>query len=481
MDVVSQQAHQLLLESAQINAADIDIIFRQCLPAGVDFADIFFQKEVNEAWSLEDGIVKTGTYNDSTGLGARVIVGEEIGFAYADYVTLQTLKKAVNTASSAVRSGGGSVAISPFGTSRVKRLYQTDDPLESMASQAKVAWLKEVDQYCRKQDSRISKVNISLFASQEIVFVVATDGTFIGDIRPMVRMNISVIADNGEVREQGYSGFGGRYDYEQLYKQDWREHADQAIRTALLNLDAKPAPAGDYPIVLGSGWPGILLHEAIGHGLEGDFNRKGSSSFHQLIGEMVASSQCTIVDDGTLSQRRGSLSIDDEGTPTQCTTLIEAGRLQQFMFDKHNARLMGVCSTGNGRRESYASLPLPRMTNTYMLPGQYAREELVANVDKGIYAVNFSGGQVDITSGKFVFVVNEAYLIEQGKITTPLKGATLIGDGLSALKQISMVADDMQLDDGVGTCGKEGQSVPVGVGQPSVLLNRITVGGTAIN
>jgi len=481
MDVVCQQAYQVLLESANISAADIESIFKQCLPAGVDFADVFFQKEVNEMWSLEDNIVKIGTYNDTTGLGARVIIGEEIGFAYADYVTAQTLKKAVNKASSAVRSGRGSVTIAPFSTAPIKHLYQYDDSLGSMTSQAKAMWLKEVDQYCREQDARISKVSVSLCASHETIFVAAIDGTFIGDIRPMVRMNIAIIAEKGKVREQGYSGFGGRYDYQTLFKQDWRHHADQAIKTALLNLEAKPAPAGDLPIVLGSGWPGILLHEAIGHGLEGDFNRKQSSSFHQLIGEMVAASQCTIVDDGTLTQRRGSLSIDDEGTLTQCTTLIEAGRLQQFMLDKHNARLMGMSSTGNGRRESYASLPLPRMTNTYMLPGQYAQDELVANVDKGIYAVNFSGGQVDITSGKFVFVVNEAYLIEQGKITAPLKGATLIGDGPSVLKQISMVADDMQLDNGVGTCGKEGQSVPVGVGQPSILLDKITVGGTAVS
>ena len=481
MDAVSQQAHQVLLQSAHINAADIHNAFAQCLPVGVDFADIFLQKEVNEAWSLEDGIVKNGTYNDTTGLGARVIVGEEIGFAYADYVTPQTLKKAINTACSAVRSGGGSVAIASPHEPTVNRLYAFTDPLTSMASEAKVVWLKEVDDYCRAQDSRIIKVGVSLFASHETIFIAATDGTFIGDVRPMVRMNISVIAADDTLREQGYSGFGGRYDYDTLRQQDWRSHADQAIKTALLNLEAKPAPAGDLPIVLGSGWPGILLHEAIGHGLEGDFNRKQSSSFHQLVGEMIASPQCTIVDDGTLAQRRGSLSIDDEGTPTQCTTLIEAGRLKQFMFDKHNARLMGVPSTGNGRRESYASLPLPRMTNTYMLPGQYDRDELLASVNKGIYAVNFSGGQVDITSGKFVFVVNEAYLIENGKITTPLKGATLIGDGPSALKQISMVANDMQLDDGVGTCGKEGQSVPVGVGQPSVLLDSITIGGTAVS
>ena len=480
MDVVSQQAYQELLESTGINTTDIDTVFAQCLPVKVDFADVFFQKEINEAWALEDGIVKTGTYNDTTGLGARVIVGEEIGFAYADYVTPQTLRKAVNTACSAVRSGGGQVALTSRHTPNIKRLYASHNPLETLSSEEKVAWLKEIDAYCRAQHSCIHKVSISLFASHEMIFVAATDGTFIGDIRPMVRMNITVIAQRDNLREQGYAGFGGRYDYPVLRQQNWQHHADQAIKTALLNLDAKPAPAGDFPIVLGSGWPGILLHEAIGHGLEGDFNRKKSSSFHQLIGEMVASEQCTIVDDGTLMQRRGSLSIDDEGTPTQCTTLIEAGRLKQFMFDKHNARLTGVTSTGNGRRESYASLPLPRMTNTYMLPGQYEHDELVANVSKGIYAVNFSGGQVDITSGKFVFVVNEAYLIENGKITAPLKGATLIGDGPSALKQITMVANDMQLDDGVGTCGKEGQSVPVGVGQPSLLLNSITVGGTAV-
>jgi len=360
-----------------------------------------------------------------------------------------------------------------------RQLYTAVDPVESMADDDKVRLLEQIDREARALDSRITQVMASLSASHDIVLVMASDGTLAGDVRPLVRLNVSVIIEQDGRREQGYAGGGGRFAYtEFLASERWRLLVKEAVRTAQVNLEAVPAPAGTMTVVLGAGWPGVLLHEAVGHGLEGDFNRKGTSAFSGRIGQQVAARGVTIVDDGTLAARRGSLNVDDEGTPTQCTTLIEDGYLRGYLQDKLNARLMGVAPTGNGRRESFAALTLPRMTNTYMLPGQYPAEEIIASVDQGLYCRNFGGGQVDITSGKFVFSASEAYLIENGRITRPVKGATLIGNGPEVMTRVSMVGNDLKLDDGVGTCGKEGQEVPVGVGQPTLRVDALTVGGT---
>jgi TldD protein len=427
---------------------------------------------------MEDGIVKEGSASIEEGVGVRAIAGEKTGFAYSDEIQPAALLEAARAARAIARQSPGK-GVQAWGRNAPQRLYSALDPLTSLEDTAKVAWLERVDRETRAMDPRIKQVMASCHAVHEVVLVANSDGAMAADVRPLVRFNVSVIAEQNGRREQGYAGAGGRYSLVELVEGDRPlKLAREAVRQALLNLEAVPAPAGSMPVVLGPGWPGILLHEAIGHGLEGDFNRKGTSAFSNRVGERVASPHCTVVDDGTLPGRRGSLNIDDEGTPSQCTTLIENGVLKGYLQDTHNARLTGTRSTGNGRRESFAHMTLPRMTNTYMRPGPHDPAEIIASVDRGIYAVNFGGGQVDITSGKFVFSTSEAYLIENGKITAPIKGATLIGNGPDVLTRVSMVGNDLQLDAGVGTCGKEGQSVPVGVGQPTLRIDAMTVGGT---
>ncbi len=445
----------------------------------VDYADLYFQLSRDESWSLEDGIVKDGTHSIEQGVGVRALAGEKTGFAYSDEIVLPALTEASQAARAIARSGANT-SVQAWRASAGHQLYMAADPLEGMSDAAKVKLLEKIDVEARRIDPRVTQVMASLSASHEVVLVMASDGTVGADVRPLVRMNVSVIVEQHGRREQGYCGSGGRYEFTKFLENDrWKELVAEAVRTAIINLDAGPAPAGTMTVVLGPGWPGILLHEAIGHGLEGDFNRKGTSAFSGRIGEKVASEQCTVVDDGTLGSRRGSLNIDDEGTPTQCTTLIENGVLRGYLQDKLNARLMGVKPTGNGRRESFAHMTLPRMTNTYMLAGQHDPQEILASVKKGLYCKNFGAGQLDITSGKFVFSASEAYLIEDGKLTSPVRGATLIGNGPDVLRRVSMVGNDLKLDEGVGTCGKEGQDVPVGVGQPTLRVDGLTVGGTA--
>ncbi|HUE92838.1 metalloprotease TldD [Pseudomonas sp.] len=450
---------------------------------GIDAADLYFQSQVSETWALEDGIVKEGSFNLDQGVGVRAQSGEKTGFAYSNAITATALSQAAQAARSIARAGQHG-RVQAFNSQLVKPLYAQDNPLDVMGRAEKVELLKRIDVATRALDPRIKQVTVSLAGVWDRVLVAATDGSLGADIRPLVRFNVSVIVEQNGRRERGSHGGGGRTDYRYFLEQTSNNeeramgYAREALRQALVNLEAIPAPAGTMPVVMGAGWSGVLLHEAVGHGLEGDFNRKGSSAYSGRMGEQVASSLCTIVDDGTLAERRGSLSMDDEGTQTQCTTLIENGVLKGYMQDKLNARLMGVACTGNGRRESYAHLPMPRMTNTYMLSGESDPEEIIRSVKKGIYCANLGGGQVDITSGKFVFSTSEAYLIEDGKITAPVKGATLIGNGPEAMSKVSMVGNDLALDSGVGTCGKDGQSVPVGVGQPTLKIDAITVGGT---
>lgn len=469
---------QTLFDESDIQFEHIAEILSQSSAA---FADVFFQYGESETWSLEGGIVKAGSYDIDKGLGVRAFQGEAMGHSYADVISHEALIRTFDRATSISafgQKGSDKIAVTSDMTS-IAPQYASDSPMAQFSAAEKIRLLQDIDHYVRQQDRRIQQVMISLSASHNSILVMAADGTIASDIRPLVRLNMQVIVEQNGRLEQGYAGLGGRYDYAQLFDHKiWQHHANEAVRAALVNLDAVAAPAGCMDIVLGPGWPGVLLHEAVGHGLEGDFNRKGTSAFAKLMGQPVASELCTIVDNGAIKDRRGSLSVDDEGTPTQCTTLIEKGKLVGYMQDKHNAHLMGVEATGNGRRESYAHLPMPRMTNTYMLPGQHHPQEIIESVDKGLYAVNFSGGQVDITSGKFVFVVSEGYLIEKGKVTQPVKGATLIGDGPSALHRVSMVGNDLALDNGVGICGKDGQNVPVGVGQPTLRIDQITVGGT---
>ena len=446
----------------------------------LDYADLYFQMSRFETWTVEDGIVKEGVYSIDQGIGVRAVTGERTGFAYADQLDEPSLLDAVAAARGIARTrGSGNLKVMTRAAAPSEVLYPVVDPLVSMQDRDKVELLADIDRRARAMDPRITQVVASLTGVYEVILVQGSDGTLAADVRPLVRFNVSVIMEHDGRREQGYAGGGGRGNFS-LVTADERplEIAREAVRQAAVNMEAVPAPAGNMPVVLGSGWPGILLHEAIGHGLEGDFNRKGTSAFSGRIGERVATEQCTVVDDGTLVGRRGSLNVDDEGTPTQCTTLIERGVLKGYIQDKLNARLMNTRSTGNGRRESFAYAPMPRMTNTYMLPGAYDPEEIIASVDKGLYAPNFGGGQVDITSGKFVFSASEAYLIERGKKTVPVKGAMLIGSGPEVLTRVSMVGKDLQLDAGLGTCGKDGQSVPVGVGQPTLRIDSLTVGGT---
>jgi len=473
-------ARQHILNARGIAQNDLEKVLDRLLGHHVDQADIYFENSRLEAWTLEDGIVKDGSFSIEQGAGIRAISGEKTGFAYTDELSLSNLLQAAGTARAIARSGRNATAAITRHEPRAL-LYGTVDPLKSLSEADKIALLHHVEKEARRIDPRVSQVIVSLVAAHDMMLVVADDGTLAGDIRPLVRMNVQVIAEQGGRREQGTAGGGGRTTLDYFIEEErGLEFAREAVRQALVNLEAVEAPAGAMPVVLGPGWPGVLLHEAVGHGLEGDFNRKGTSAFAGRIGERVASTLCTVVDDGTLARRRGSLNIDDEGTPTQQTMLIEKGVLKGYMQDKMNARLMGFPTTGNGRRESYAHLPMPRMTNTYMLPGQHDPQEIIASVDRGLYAVNFGGGQVDITSGKFVFSANEAYLIENGKVTRPVKGATLIGNGPEVLTRVSMVGNDLALDAGVGVCGKEGQSVPVGVGQPTLKVDELTVGGTAV-
>ncbi|HEY3488020.1 MAG TPA: metalloprotease TldD [Gammaproteobacteria bacterium] len=471
-------AESLILEPAALGETQLQSVLSGLLGPSIDSADLYFQVRQREAWQLEDGIVKEGSRDIERGVGARAISGEKTGFAYSDEIEFRALLEASRSAR-AIAAGGKPGSIQAWRRQQTPALYAAINPLITVDDRSKVELLNSVDAEARRLDNRVKQVFVSLTASHDVVLIVASDGTWAADVRPLVRLSVSVIVEDKGRREQGSAGGGGRYAYQNLLQQGVAQgYAQEAVRQALVNLEAGPAPAGTMPVVLASGWPGILLHEAVGHGLEGDFNRKQTSAFSGRIGEQVASTQCTIVDDGTLPQRRGSLNIDDEGTPTQQTVLIEQGILRGYMQDKLNARLMGVRSTGNGRRESYAHLPMPRMTNTYMLPGKYSPEEIIATVDKGLYAVNFAGGQVDITNGKFVFSASEAYLIENGKVTRPVKGATLIGSGPEAMTRISMVGNDLQLDSGIGVCGKDGQSVPVGVGQPTLKVDALTVGGT---
>jgi TldD protein len=472
-------AREALLSPYGLGENDLQTVLDQLMGHSIDNADLYFQISRHESWMLEDGIVREGHHGIEQGVGVRAISGEKTGFAYSDEIMLPALTEAADAARAIARSGRQGT-VQAWQQRTGQRLYLPIDPLSSLGAEQKITLLRELDAEARRLDPRVKQVVVSLAGSHEVVLVAASDGTLAADVRPLVRMNVSVIAEQGDRREQGSAGGGGRIDYSYFQQQDHGlGYAREAVRQALLNLEAVPAPAGPMPVVLGPGWPGVLLHEAVGHGLEGDFNRKGSSAFSGRVGEQVASPLCTIVDDGTLPDRRGSLNMDDEGTSTQQTVLIENGILKGYMQDKLNASLMGQAPTGNGRRESYAHLPMPRMTNTYMMAGEHDPDEIIASVDKGLYAVNFGGGQVDITSGKFVFSTSEAYLIEKGKVTRPVKGATLIGNGPEVMTRVSMVGNDLALDRGVGVCGKEGQSVPVGVGQPTLKIDSITVGGTA--
>ena len=471
-------ARQRLLAPAGLDEGDLDKVFGQLLGHAVDSGDLYFQSTRFESWLLEDGIVKEGTHSIEQGAGVRAISGDKTGFAYSDEIVMPALLQA-SSAARAIAKHGKEGKLQAWHSGKENLLYPSLDPLDSMTADDKVALLKQLDAEARQQDPRVREVIVSLAGVHEVMMVAVSDGTLAADVRPLVRCNVTVTVEQDGRREQASSGGGGRSDYGFFFEEERAKgYAREAVRQALVNLDAVAAPAGTLPVVLGPGWPGILLHEAIGHGLEGDFNRKGTSAFSGMIGQQVASPLCTVVDDGTMSGRRGSLNVDDEGIPAQNTVLIENGILKGYMQDRMNAGLMGVSSTGNGRRESYAHLPMPRMTNTYMLAGEHDPQEIIASVDKGLYAVNFGGGQVDITSGKFVFSASEAYLIENGKVTRPVKGATLIGNGPDVLKHVSMLGNDLQLDPGVGTCGKEGQSVPVGVGQPTMLIDELTVGGT---
>lgn len=467
-----------LLEPGGLTDNQLHKVLYQLAGGNVDYADLYFQSTYSESWVLEDGIIKGGSFDIDRGVGVRAMSGEKTGFAYADDIVMPALEQAAQAARSIVKRGDEQ-AVHAWRQSPGHRLYQPVNPLHSLSEKDKVALMQRVDSYIRQKDSRIIQVNISLAAEYETILVMDSNGHLGADVRPLVRFNLSLIVEQHGRRESGYAGGGGRFDYQHFLKDNLAfDYADEALRQALVNLEAVEAPAGPMQVVLGPGWPGVLLHEAVGHGLEGDFNRKGISTYSERMGQKVASELCTIVDNGTLPNRRGSLNIDDEGTPTQNNVLIEKGILCGYMMDKRNARLMGTQSTGNGRRESYSHLPMPRMTNTYMLAGESDPADIIASVKKGLYAVNFGGGQVDITSGKFVFSASEAYLIEDGKIGAPVKGATLIGNGPDVLSRVSMVGNDLKLDTGVGVCGKDGQSVPVGVGQPTLRIDELTVGGT---
>ncbi|WP_234087688.1 metalloprotease TldD [Azonexus sp. R2A61] len=473
------QAESLLLTPFSLSESDLSRTFGQILTHDVDYADLYFQYSRNEAWSLDEGIVKAGSFSIDQGVGVRAIAGEKTAFAYSDDISALALSDAAS-AVRAIAAAGQNGKLSALQASTAARsLYLPNDPIASLPADAKVKLLERLEGFAKAADPRVVQVMASLAGEYEVILVAGSDGRLAADIRPLVRCSISVIVEENGKREQGASGGGGRFDFGYFDDEILQRYAREAVHQAVTNLHADAAPAGQMTVVLGAGWPGILLHEAVGHGLEGDFNRKGSSAFSGRIGERVAAKGVTVIDDGTIDDRRGSLNIDDEGNVTQRTVLIEDGILKGYMQDSLNARLMGVAPTGNGRRESFAHLPLPRMTNTMMLAGEHDPQEIIGSVKKGIYAANFGGGQVDITSGKFVFSMSEAYLIEDGKVTRPIKGATLIGNGPDALTRVSMIGNDLKLDPGVGTCGKDGQSVPVGVGQPTLRIDGLTVGGTA--
>ena len=471
-------ATEALLAPASLDIANLQNVLGDMMSHKIDYADLYFQYSRSESWGLEESQVKSGNFSIDQGVGVRAVSGEKTAFAYSDDITLSALQEAAK-ATKAIASLGGEQSVGKVIKRQASQLYLPQDPIASLSAEAKVKLLERLESYARKIDPRISQVTASIAGEYEVVMVARFDGVIAADVRPLVRLSINVIAESNGRREQGSSGGGGRYDYSYFTDEILHDYAQKAVHQALVNLDARPAPAGSMTVVLGAGWPGILLHEAIGHGLEGDFNRKGSSAFSNMIGQQVAARGITIVDDGTIANRRGSLSMDDEGNPTNRTVLIEDGILRGYIQDTLNARLMNMPITGNARRESYAHIPMPRMTNTYMLNGTIPPEEIIKSVKRGLYAANFGGGQVDITSGKFVFSAAEAYMIEDGQITYPVKGATLIGNGPDVLKRVSMIGNDMQLDSGVGTCGKEGQSVPVGVGQPTLKIDALTVGGTA--
>ncbi|WP_354686098.1 metalloprotease TldD [Cupriavidus necator] len=473
-------AQQLLLAPYGLDEAKLQRVLADIFTHKVDYADLYFQYTRNEAWSLEEGIVKSGSFSIDQGVGVRAVSGDRTAFAYSDEISLPALSQAAAATRTIGRAGSGRIKVaSELNTHAGRNLYASNDPLDSMSAAEKVALLERIERMARAKDPRVVQVMAGLAGEYDVVLVARSDGVIAADVRPLVRVSVTVIAEQGGRREIGSSGGGGRYAYGYFTDDLLQTYVDEAVSSALVNLEARPAPAGAMTVVLGPGWPGVLLHEAVGHGLEGDFNRKGSSAFAGRMGERVAAKGVTVVDDGTLANRRGSLNLDDEGNPTQCTTLIEDGILRGYIQDTLNARLMKMPVTGNARRESYAALPMPRMTNTYMLNGDKDPKEIIASVKKGLYAVNFGGGQVDITNGKFVFSASEAYLIEDGKITTPVKGATLVGNGPESLKDVTMIGNDMRLDSGVGVCGKEGQSVPVGVGQPTLRIENMTVGGTA--
>ena len=479
MNEVVATVEKQLLQAKGMSLSDIEHSIGTLLGREIDYGEVFIQSTRGESFGLEDGIVKDGSFGVEAGIGVRVLAGEKTGFAYSEDIRLDGLREAAKAAQS-IAGAGAPRNLPSFRVGAYPSLYAAIDPISSLSDEEKVSLLQRVDQVARAQDPRVQEVNVRISGNHETMLVMASDGTLAADIRPLVRFDVSVIVEHNGRRERGNAGGGGRRSLDSLAEGEWTDNlAKEAVRMALVNLEAVDAPAGPMPVVLGPGWPGVLLHEAVGHGLEGDFNRKGSSAFSNRVGEQVASPLCTVVDDGTLEARRGSFSVDDEGTQTQMTTLIENGVLKGYMQDKLNARLMNVAATGNGRRQSYAHVPMPRMTNTYMLPGQDMPEDIIRSVKNGIYAVNFGGGSVDITSGRFVFSATEAYRIEDGQVTAPIRGATLVGSGPEVMNRISMVGNDLDLDGGVGVCGKDGQSVPVGVGQPTLKVDEIVVGGTA--
>jgi TldD protein len=472
-------ARNLLLTPYGLDESKLIGVLGSIFTHKVDYADLYFQFTKSESWSLEEGIVKTGSFSIDQGVGVRAVSGDKTAFAYSDDISERALMDAAAATRTIARRGAGRVKVaSEIRQGAGRALYLPHDPVVSLDATAKVAMLEKIERIARAKDPRIVQVMAGLSGEHDVVLVVRSDGVLAADIRPLVRLSLTVIAEQNGRREVGTAGGGGRYDFGYFSDELIEKYASDAVNSALTNLEARPAPAGAMTVVLGPGWPGVLLHEAIGHGLEGDFNRKGSSAFSGRIGERVAAKGVTVVDDGTIADRRGSLNMDDEGNPTQCTTLIEDGILKGYIQDTLNARLMKMPTTGNGRRESYAHLPMPRMTNTYMLAGDREPEEIIASVKRGLYAVNFGGGQVDITNGKFVFSASEAWMIEDGKLAYPVKGATLVGNGPDVLNRVSMIGKDMKLDSGVGVCGKDGQSVPVGVGQPTLRIEDLTVGGT---
>jgi len=475
---VLADAEQLLLAPASLDQAALSRVLADIHSHDVEFADLYFQHARFEGWSLEEGIVKSGTFNIDRGVGVRAVTGDKQAYAYSDDISMAALTEAAHAVRAIARQGQSTAT--PLGRrGHARTLYPLADPVASLAEADKVALLERLERVARARDPRVTHVMASLAGEHETVLIARSDGLVVADVRPLVRMSITVIVEENGRREQGYSGGGGRFDYAYFTDDVLARYADEAVGQAVLNLSARDAPAGNMTVVLGSGWPGILLHEAIGHGLEGDFNRKGTSAFSGRVGKRVASKGVTVIDDGTLERRRGSLNIDDEGNATQRTVLIEDGILKGYMQDRLNSGLMRTAGTGNGRRESFAHLPMPRMTNTIMLAGDKDPKEIIASVKSGLYAANFGGGQVDITSGKFVFSAAEAWMIEDGKLTYPVKGATLIGNGPDALTKVSLIGNDLALDSGVGTCGKDGQSVPVGVGQPTLRIDGLTVGGSA--